>query len=125
MKNLANESTENCDIAIKTELEAAGIRVVKVPRERSEVPYTLIGKIGAWTLRRAWVYWIASVDRGEGIPKREAEELNRRFRDVVRIMGSAGGDDVYKHLERGHINHYSIDTQPGLNAFAMLVAVLM
>ena len=125
MKNLANESTENCDIAIKTELETAGIRVIKVPRERSEVPYTLIGRIGAWTLRRAWIYWIASADKGEGLPKREAEELNRRFREVVRIRGSAGGDNVSGCLECGCVNHYSIDTQPGLNAFAMLVAVLM
>ncbi len=124
MKNLANDI--NCNDTIRVELEAAGIAVVEVPRERSEVAYTLIGKIGNWTLRRAWIYWIVRANNGMGIPRREAEELNKRFRDVVRIRGESGGaDDVSRHLEGGRINHYSIDTQPGLNAFAMLVAILM
>ena len=63
MENLAGN--QNADKIIKEELYLAGIPIIKTDASKGEVPYSFIGKIGKWTFRRAWYYWITSVDKGE------------------------------------------------------------
>src|SRR3989344_9115596 len=92
MKNLAG--VETCDTNIRRELNGADIQVVPVERTHSEVPYTLIGKLGEWTFVRAWYYWIASAPNGKGIPEAEAESLNKQWGEEVRVVGFAGGTKV-------------------------------
>lgn len=77
MINLAGN--KEADKTILEELYLAGIEAVKVERGNSEVPYSYIGKIGNWKLRRAWYYWIASVeDAKDGLPLKEALELHNK-----------------------------------------------
>jgi hypothetical protein len=88
MKNLAG--VPEADKTILEELYLAGIPAVKVQPERSEVPYTYIGKIGDWELRRAWYYWIAKVpEKVKGFPLKEALELHYKKHptDETQIMG--------------------------------------
>jgi len=63
MKNLAKN--KNADESILKELFKVGVRIEKVEKSDGEVPYSYIGKIGKWTLRRAWYYWIAIVEKPE------------------------------------------------------------
>src|ERR1035437_6298970 len=96
MKNLASD--KDADKFIKEELTIAGINQVKVNDNNGEVPYTIIGKIGNWTFRRAWYYWVARVENPkDGLILDKAIELHERkhpvenkkkLGDVIR----AGGD---------------------------------
>ena len=77
MKNLAGVA--EADDYIREELYLAGIPAVVVDKTRSEVPYTVVGKLGNWTFTRAWYYWIAKVDSCElGLPLDRAMELHNR-----------------------------------------------
>lgn len=58
MINLAGVAT--CDETIRTELAAAGIDIVEGDRRRCGVPYSLTGRLGAFSFRRAWYYWMVS-----------------------------------------------------------------
>lgn len=55
MKNLAGVAT--CDEDIRRELARSYIDAVDVEEGNTEVPYSVIGKLGDMTLRRAWYYW--------------------------------------------------------------------
>ena len=97
MKNLAGD--KDCDIVIKEELYLAGVETIKTKSD-GEVPYTFEGRIGHWNLRRAWSYWVASVERKEdGLIISDALGLhntphptdsNRKIGDSVRCGGHAG-----------------------------------
>jgi len=52
MKNLAGET--KADLHILKELSEAGIEVVEGMRTKSEVPYTLTGKLADWNFSRAY-----------------------------------------------------------------------
>lgn len=58
MINLAGNA--DCDRHIRAELTRCGIEVVEGERTTGEVPYSLAGKLGAFTFRRAWYYWIVA-----------------------------------------------------------------
>lgn len=60
MKNLAGN--KDADTFIKEELYLAGIPQLHVGGNGSEVPHTIIGKLGKWTFRRAWYYWVATAE---------------------------------------------------------------
>ncbi len=99
MINLAGE--QNVDKHILEELYLAGIEPVKTDQSKGEVPYTYIGKIGKWKLKRLWYYWSASVGENEtGLPLDDAMKLYNMKRptdnmliigDTVRAGGHAGG----------------------------------
>ena len=75
MKNLAGD--KEADKTILEELYLAGIEAVKVELGDSEVPFSYVGKIGNWKLRRAWYYWVAEVEEiTNGLPLKEAMELH-------------------------------------------------
>lgn len=123
MINLAG--VPECDAAICRELQAAGINIEEIEKKESEVPYLLIGKLGGWTFKRAWYYWMADAPIGEGIPEAAARRLNGEWFDEVRVFGYSGGARVKSWLSpRLTIDRYHIDTQEGLNAFASLVRKL-
>ena len=75
MKNLAGD--KKCDADIKSELYLAGIETIPAGEHTSEVPYTVVGRIGNWRLRRAWTYWVATVEHlNDGMPLEAAMELH-------------------------------------------------
>ncbi len=86
MKNLAGD--DNCDREIRRELERARIEIVEGERSTHEVPASLTGKLGPFTFRRAWYYWVA-----EGpMPIKMARELyaDPVGKDDVRVGGHCG-----------------------------------
>jgi len=100
MRNLAG--VKEADVFIQEELLLAGIDAVKGELNKGEVPYTITGKVGNWSFRRAWYYWIASAPEGEGLPLVAAQELHNRpypiegdnrpktYGQVVRVGGDCG-----------------------------------
>ena len=97
MENLAGN--KDADKFIKEELYLAGIPQVTIGLTRSEVPYTIIGKLGKWTFTRAWYYWVASVENvKDGLILAKAIILHERKHptdDKKKILGNvirAGGD---------------------------------
>jgi len=85
MKNLAGD--KNCDKTIREELTIAGIPIF-TEESTGEVPYSAIGKIGYWTFRRAWYYWMVSCE-GEGLPLEKAEKLHHTEHPTNKIMGNS------------------------------------
>jgi len=76
MKNLAG--VKDADQTIKEELYLAGIPQIH-EETKGEVPYTVIGSLGPWKFKRAWYYWVASVeDKRNGLPLAIASELHER-----------------------------------------------
>jgi len=74
MKNLAG--VQEADISIKEELYLSGIAAYPQKGE-GEVPYTIIGKLGPWTFKRAWYYWMVSVEHTkDGLPLEDAMTLH-------------------------------------------------
>ncbi len=74
MKNLAGD--KEADVQIREELYLANIPKISVDIGKSEVPYHYIGKIGKWTFKRAWYYWVVSVEETEdGLPLEIAMKL--------------------------------------------------
>jgi hypothetical protein len=100
MKNLAIDNKVEVDETILEELYLANITSVKCfERNNGEVPYSIVGNIGNWTLRRAWRYWVASVETLEdGLPIEKALELHYEkhpIKDInlgegIRCGGHAG-----------------------------------
>ncbi len=128
MKNLAGN--QKADETILEELYFANIPAIKVEINKGEVPYSFVGKIGKWTLKRAWYYWIASVEDDEiGLPLKIALELHNKkhptkddiLGNIIRCGGHAGcpspdeygaqpiyNDELDKQLERiGYKKQYS------------------
>lgn len=97
MKKLAGN--EQADSTILEELYLANIPSKKVDKNNGEVPYSYIGKIENWTFKRAWYYWVVSVEDGEkGLPLNIALELHNKknptndsiLGDVIRSGGHCG-----------------------------------
>jgi len=135
MKNLAG--VKECDTTIKEELYLADIEAI--PAEaKGEVPYSIEGKIGNWKLRRAWYYWVASVEiLTDGLPVDDAMELHNKPNpiDSGKILGTSirsgghcgcpspneyGADpdcNTGKLDVKRYVRSYHIDDQIGLNEF--------
>jgi hypothetical protein len=104
MKNLAG--AKDCDKDIQKELTKAQAEIKEVSDNTSEVPYTLMGIVGNWELRRLWYYWSARPIKGKshGLPLDVALKLHNKkypsemFEDcdienygsVIRAGGDAG-----------------------------------
>ncbi len=85
MQNLAGKV--DCDKTIRLELERCGIPVIVGERSTGEVPATLTGKLGPFTFRRAWYYWVVDGP----VPIHVAEELySSLFKGDVRSGGDCG-----------------------------------
>ena len=119
MKNLAGRP--ECDVHIRSELSIAGIPAESVEYRNTEVPYTVIGKLGAFTFRRAWYYWTVSGP----MPLAEAEKMYADPAGVndVRVVGHCGCPPA-EWQRNGFVESYHIDTQEGLNLFAATVRSL-
>jgi len=95
MKNLAG--VKDCDVTIKEELYLAGIKNYPAPEHTSEVPYSIFGKVGNWRFRRAWYYWVVTVEETtDGLPVEKALELynteNPANGEKLGVDVRAGGD---------------------------------
>lgn len=98
MINLAGVKT--ADVSIREELTLANIPVKKVELGRTEVPYTIIGKLGNWKFNRAWYYWVASAEDGDGLSLEVAAELHERKYPII----GEKQPEIYGHVVRvtGH-----------------------
>ena len=137
MKNLAG--FKDCDEYIKIELEKAKLTPVEQSLSDSEVPYKLFGKVGNWTLKRAWYYWMASTE-DDGLPidialemhnKKYPDEMydeyctNRVYGDLIRVGGHCGSPSPDEFGGRsGFVTSYHIDSQEGLNEFVRVIKEL-
>jgi hypothetical protein len=86
VNNLAGKA--DCDAAILRELERSRISAAHGPRTYGEVSYSVTGRLGDFTFRRAWYYWIV-----EGrVPLAVAETLyaDPVGRTDVRVGGHCG-----------------------------------
>jgi hypothetical protein len=104
MKNLAGVKT--ADEKIRQELIKAGAEIIEVPSDGfHEVPYTIMGKVGNWTLWRAWYYWVATpTERTMGLPLPAAKVMHEKaypsemfddetyeiYGDAIRVAGHCG-----------------------------------
>ena len=97
MINLAGN--KDADKHIKEELYLAGVEQVPAIA-MGEVPYTIEGRVGHWKLKRAWYYWVATVElRSDGLKLKDALELhnkpnpinpNKNLGQSIRSGGDAG-----------------------------------
>lgn len=77
MINLAG--VKDANKFILEELYLAGICAIKIDTVEGEVPFSFVGKIGNWTLKRRRYYWSATVeDKKNGLPLKEAMELHNK-----------------------------------------------
>lgn len=84
-KNPNLAGVEDCDVAIRDELEYAGIEIVK-ETAKGEVPYSISGIHNGFTFRRAWYYWVV-----EGLVPLNVAELmyeDGEGRRNIRVMGN-------------------------------------
>ena len=87
MENLAGN--RQCDQIIRKELLKAGVDIVQLPNSLvSEVPASIVGKLGGFEFHRAWYYWVV---KGQ-VPLNVARELyeNPNGREDIRVVGHAG-----------------------------------
>ena len=124
MINLARHKIDEADPEVNKqvfkELTEAGIEIYQNKlfiNTSGEVPTDIIGTFDKWGFRRSWYYWVAT---GPGIPMEIAREFNRKWRQEVRIEGSAGGQSS-TYNNGFAIGYYHIDSQEGLNAFVELL----
>ncbi len=117
---------DSVDADIAAELEAAGIKVERLPEScrswHPEMRTIVVGVLGKWTFRRAWRYWACE---GPGIEIAAAERLHATHGAVVRVDGHAGAPSPGEHFEGLACGHYHVDTQDGLNALAETIRSLM
>lgn len=85
MKNLAGN--KNCDEYIKDELTRAGIEIVE-EESKGEVPYSFTGRLGHYTFRRAWYYWVVVGDTPMDLAKKIYEHPEGKA--AVRAGGHCG-----------------------------------
>ena len=80
-----------CDDTILEELYLANLEPVpSTHTESSEVPYHYTAKLGMWTFRRAWKYWVVSVDNPQdGLKLHDAFRLYNRQHPILKseILG--------------------------------------
>jgi len=135
MKNLAGNN--KCDEFIEVELKKAGIEVVNVIPARTEVPYSIVGKLGDWTFTRAWYYWMARAERGKGLPLDIAISMHEKpfpiqyFDDYyeeseygmdIRCEGHAGSPNPREYCaNQATVDSYHVDNQEGLNELARTI----
>jgi len=80
--------------------------------------YDLTAEADGWVFRRAWYYWCCNTVK-RSVPLEIAKEFNETWREVVRVDGFAGGQDV-----RRDVDAYHVDTQEGLDALGALIRSL-
>ena len=126
MQNLAigsdatDEQKKKNDSVVKSELEAAGIKVAG-PHEflrRHEIYTAYIGDMCGWGFHRAWYYWVAE---GPGIPPDLAQKFHKTWGKEVRVDGHCGCPSPREWFKGFAVGHYHIDTAEGLKAFADLL----
>lgn len=117
MKNYAGDKT--CTPHLIKELEDAGITVHEMPSDLGrEVSTKIIGVCESWSFKRAWYYWVA---KGPGIPLQLAEEFHQKWGKEVRVDGHCECPSPLEWFKGFAVDHYHIDTQEGLKAFADLL----
>jgi hypothetical protein len=89
MKNLAGIPEVND--YIQEELYLAGVTIEECDENKGEVEYSFIGKIGKWTLKRAWYYWVASVEKiDDGLILDKAMELHNKPYPIKGVVPNLG-----------------------------------
>jgi len=94
---------KEADEQIQEELYLAGIELALGERSKGLVPYSITGKANDWKFERAWRYWIAIAEKGNGLPLEVATDMHERrypiigegqpksYGQVIRVGGRWGG----------------------------------
>ncbi len=121
MQNLAGNA--DCDKIILSELKRCGIPALQIPeRTRSEVPYTYVGKAGAFDFRRAWYYWCVD----GRVPLAVAQEMydTEVGKRDIRVAGHCGCPPpiewAYYYNEAGQMATSSKEFQNGIDLFTRM-----
>ena len=86
MYNLAGNS--NATVYIESELQEAGIEIVRGKMRQGEVKTNITGRLGEFTFKRAWYYWIVSGPVPLDVAKEMyATEIGKEY---IRVAGHAG-----------------------------------
>lgn len=121
MKNLASD--RQATTYVIEELEEAGIELVPCLNDMKhyEVPSAVAGKLGDFTFRRYWYYWVVN----GSMPAPIARVMNATWAHIIRVDGYAGGTDVTRPMHhRLGVTTYHVDEQNGLNLIAEVVRLL-
>ena len=124
MQNLAGD--KGCDPVITQELTEAGIDIYDwsaLVDQTGEVPTKLRGLLAGWQFKRAWYYWIATATNG-GLAPGMAQQFHEKWGTQVRVDGHCGCPSPQEWCGGFSVNHYHIDTQEGLNAFAKMLTTI-
>lgn len=117
MKNLAGVA--ECDTDIRRELSRSYIDAVDIEKGNTEVPYSVIGKVGDMTFKRDWCYWVVNCR----VPLEIAKALyaDPVGKTDIRVAGHCGclPPEEWAFEEDGEefVHHYHIDTEVGLRVF--------
>ena len=102
MKNLAGTKNEEADGYIQEELVLAGIPLIRGEISTGEVHYSITGRLDNWSFVRAWYYWMAYAEEGDGMPLAAATQMHERpypiagthqpkiYGEVIRVNGDCG-----------------------------------
>jgi len=110
------------DTKIRLELEHAGVQVSiadKTP-DLGEVYTRVSGKLWGWHLKRAWRYWVVTTKKN-GLIHENANKLHEFAGTLVRVNGHCGCPSPTDQNGDRPVTNYHIDSQDGLNAWAMAV----
>jgi len=103
MKNLAGVA--DCDMDIRRELGRCYIDTVDIEKGNTEVPYSVIGKLGDMTFKRGWYYWVVNCR----VPLEIARALyaDPVGKTDIRVAGHCGcppPEEWVTHLDdQGHV----------------------
>ena len=130
MQNLAGKPPEMITLHCAQELQKARIPIVEMPgrMDHPEVKTPVGGGLHGWWFARNWYYWIAST-KTNLIPRASAQAFHERFGAElkVRVDGHCAeptpADWWGRHDMDDDADHYHIDTQEGLTAFATFLRV--
>lgn len=114
MRNLAGDKQAGAWAAL--ELQLAGVEIVPADVRGEEVECGLIGKLGDFTFRRAWYYWVVTGP----MPLAVAQALYDEHEIVRRDVRAAGHccrlrpGDPGATADLGFLDCYHVDSQEGL-----------
>jgi hypothetical protein len=118
MINLAGH--ELADVYCELELRRAGIDVLIGEDAKGEVRTRVTGKLGPFTFRRAWYYWI--VEGPMPMPVAVQLYLDPVGVQDVRVEGHCVCPDPREYCKhQSTVDSYHIDSQAGLDLFARTV----
>jgi hypothetical protein len=123
-ENLAGNHYSN-DKKCEDELFVSGIPILKLKEfinEKDEVVTSVRGKLGPWSFKRAWRYWVAE---GKALPLDVAIKLHEKVGKTCRVGGHCYAPHPLEYGKGFGIDLYHVDDINGLKALSNAIASVM